>query len=683
MSIPNNLRSILLSVVVPALLPVFLALPGNTQRAKQKSPLELAERYYNEGEYYTAALLYEQWLHPSKKQTGPTGFPLNNKRERIYGGGKQLSASELRYRQSECYRLANYWREAAEGYDACEKEEPGRFPDAKYWYAVCKRSLGHYDTARHTLKLLLASPELPANIKDLAEREWRTLEYINRQFSRPDTVLYRVRKIEAPGSGEKGFYAPTLLNDKRLLVTSTSANPDPVNGTNPYRGRLFYAVTSNGNVDSMEPVTFEGENSFVNQGAATFSADGNHMYFTQWTKLSGKTVSSVFHATKLANGWTKPEALNGVNLAGSNSKQPFCTQDGKYLFFASDRPGGSGNFDIWYAPIHADGSIGEASNAGNTINTEANEEAPFYHSGSETLVFSSDGRTGMGGYDLFAAKGNVSAWQQPQNMGYPVNSSRDDRYFFSPQANDLLTDAIFSSDRGAGCCLESYTVTRTAKNNILRGTIYDREDRSPIPGAVVTIKDVTGNTRTTTTGQDGKFEFDLDKNDKPVLELTVSREKYKDINGKTEIIRIEEKDLFTDIHVNTDLFIERIPEPRRVLKVENVITVFFDFDKSDLKPEGINKLDSLAAVLQEEMNLTIQVSGYTDGMGTDAYNKVLSDKRARRCADYLISKGIDRSRIIFESFGECCPVEMEIINGRDNPDGRSKNRRALINVDRK
>ena len=122
------------------------------------------------------------------------------------------------------------------------------------------------------------------------------------------------------------------------------------------------------------------------------------------------------------------------------------------------------------------------------------------------------------------------------------------------------------------------------------------------------------------------------------------------------------------------------PEPVLVIKAEDVVTVYFDFDKSLLKPEASRKLDSIYNVMMEFPVTTIQISGYTDGLGTDAYNKVLSDKRAKACAAYLIQKGIDASRVSFVSFGACCPVEMEKINGRDNPDGRSRNRRALINV---
>jgi outer membrane protein OmpA-like peptidoglycan-associated protein len=135
-----------------------------------------------------------------------------------------------------------------------------------------------------------------------------------------------------------------------------------------------------------------------------------------------------------------------------------------------------------------------------------------------------------------------------------------------------------------------------------------------------------------------------------------------------------------DILQNTLLCIDTIEEKKLVIKAENVVTIYFDFDKSILKEQETAVLDSIYTVLAEDSTATIQVSGYTDGLGSDAYNKKLSDKRAKACADYLISKGVNAARISFESFGRCCPVEMEKINGRDNPDGRSRNRRALINI---
>jgi Tol biopolymer transport system component len=188
----------------------------------------------------------------------------------------------------------------------------------------------------------------------------------------------------------------------------------------------------------------------------------------QWKKENGKNVSSIYYSNKEGDGWSKPILLSSINKKGSSSKQPFCSADGKTLFFASDMEGGSGGFDIWYANIQADGTTGDPINAGQ-INTKEDEQAPFFHSTSGNLVFSSNGMHGMGGFDLFTTKMNETGFKKPENMGHPVNSSRDDIYFFAAEKNELLKNAIIGSDRGSECCLETYTINKSPKKKIITG----------------------------------------------------------------------------------------------------------------------------------------------------------------------------------------------------------------------
>ena len=378
---------------------------------------------------------------------------------------------------------------------------------------------------------------------------------------------------------------------------------------------------------------------------------------------------------KKENGWRQPQLLISVNQQGYNSQQPFCSADGKFLFFASDRKGGMGGFDIWYAPLQADGTTGQPVNAGAVINTSGNEQAPFYHTASQTLVFASDRMPGMGGYDLFAAKGNETMWNAPENMGHPVNSSRDDVYYFAFEKENILANAYFSSDRGSECCLATYTVSKTSKKKLLTGIIRDCKDNEPLAQAEVIMKAASGETFRITTGEDGKYLFELAG--EANLQLFVSKEKYNETTSDI-VMEGSHEGWLTDTLYNAAVCLEK----KLVIKVENVVSVYFDFDQSKLKDRGMEQLDSIYTVLTENAKATIQISGYTDGLGSAEYNKKLSDKRAKACADYLIQKGIDAARISFESFGACCPVEMEMINGRDNPDGRSMNRRALININK-
>jgi OOP family OmpA-OmpF porin len=644
-------------------------------QAQADKRLVLADQYFAAGEYFTAAGLYGQFLHPLVKSKASNDFPLNSKKNTEGKTGANRTKLDILYKQAESYRLARYWVEASALYKECLEKDAAKYADGLYWYAVCQRSLGNYSAAEESLNSFLQTYAAGNTYQQAAQKEQQTLQFIKSQLARPDSVLYHLEKINTSFGTDKGIFGPAASGTtNQYLITSTQADSVGM-GINPYHNRLFSVTLADGIFKNLEPVIIEDVDASLNQGTASLSANGNFLYFTQWKKENGHTMSSIYYSTRKENEWSKPVLLSLVNESGNNSKQPFCSPDGKYLFFASDRRGGFGNFDIWFAPIQPDGTAGEPVNAGAVINTAGNEQAPFYHAASNALVFSSDRTPSMGGYDLFIAKGWETQWQAPENMGHPVNSSRDDIYFFAPENGTLLNKAIFSSDRGSECCLAAYTVSKTAKRKMSTGVILDCKDNQPIAGADVIMKDATGKTVHTTTGEDGKYTFDL-TGDIKQGQLSVSKEKYNETTADITIEGINETAWHTDTVHNAAVCIEK----KLIIKVENVVTVYFDFDRSLLKERGIQQMDSIYNVLMEDSVATIQISGYTDGLGTAEYNQKLSDKRAQACADYLIQKGIDSSRISFASFGACCPVEMELINGRDNPDGRSMNRRALINI---
>jgi OOP family OmpA-OmpF porin len=678
--IPN--RQIILLLAVSA-----LTISSSSQQSNKKvqaNPLQLAEQYFAAGEYYTAAHLYGQYLNPPKKQKEITEFPLNIKARRA-AINENISRADILFKQAESFRLANYWKEAAAAYKECMKE-PAMYNDALYWYAVCERSLGHYNSARQNLEQYLNNSVDDKKYKDAAEKELQIISFIQQQLVRPDSILFTITKLESLNSHETGAFAPVQLNGRQFLISSTERSPAQVNDGNPYHSRLFIATVNKNKLDDLMPLNIPVSDQMVNYGAASISPGGDHLYFTQWKKENGKTVSAIYYSAKQMSGWSSPMQVTSIHLNGYNTKQPFCTADGKYLFFASDRPGGMGGFDIWYAPLHEDGTTGEPVNAGAVINTNADEQAPFYHSNSNTLVFSSNGRHGMGGFDLFAAKGNVSDWKTPENMGHPVNSQKDDVYFFAPEQTSLLSTALVSSDRGDGCCLETYRITKAPKNKMLTGLVMDCDENAPLANAEIILTDAVGKTWTTTTSPDGRYSFETGNGINTGMAVIASKELYYESLTSLNARRTDETDLLTDLVINSDICLQKIPEPKAeepeplVIKAEDVVTVFFDFDRSALKQDASIKLDSIYQVMVDNPTATIQISGYTDGLGSEMYNAKLSHRRAKACADYLVRKGINASRVSFVSFGKCCPVEMEIINGRDNPDGRSKNRRALMNV---
>jgi OOP family OmpA-OmpF porin len=644
------------------------------QTQAQDKRIVQANAYYASGDYYTAAQLYEQFLKPGPKEKSKADFPLNAKRNSQGSGmGKGVTKNDIIYKQAESFRLANYFPQAAERYKTVAEQEQSKYNDAWYWYAVCQRSLGKYDDAEESVNRFLSNVTANDPLKAAAENELQTLKFIKTQLVRPDTVMYTLNKTTLSNGTGKGVFAAVHLGGNQFLITSTETDTAATAGVNPYHSRVFAATLENNEFKVGESVSLPTSEAAINQGAASVSADGSRIYFTQWKNTNSRKSSAIYLVTKQGEGWSTPVALTSVNAEGHSSKQPYVSTDGKYLFFSSDRPGGAGGFDIWYAPLQADGTTGEAVNTGAVINTAADEQAPFYHSYSSTLVFSSNGKQGMGGYDLFSAKGWETAWKQVENMGHPVNSIRDDVYYHTNDKSSVLRNAVFSSDRGSECCLETYTVSKAPKKKIITGLVIDKKDNQPISGATVLIN-AGGKQLKATTDASGRYTAEVDTD--VTGNVTVSKHRYSEKQSDITIVNTDEKDWSTDKFTNKDVVLER----KIILTPETVVTVYFDFDKHNIKDDAAFKLDSLYDILVKNPGAVVQISGYTDGLGSVEYNKILSDKRAKACADYLMTKGVDSSRISFESFGECCPLEMEIINGRDNADGRAKNRRGLINI---
>lgn len=654
-----------------------------TQAQTGKSPLTLADEYFAAGEYYTAAHLYGQYLKPIVKTRSVGDFPLSIKSRRGGTTAVVRNKEEVLAKMAESYRLAHYWQEASSIYQSLASSNPDTYVDGLYWFAVCQRNLGHYDSARQSLEQYIETRSSAKKWEEAAKKEVQTLQYIQQQMTRPDSILYQVKKVDATGSFERGMFALTPYAGGQFLVSSTRADSAVSATENPNKSSLYTASLQGNQLGALSPLNIPAGTPGWNTGAASVSADGQWLYFTQWKKENGQTVSQIWMARKNGVSWGNPELANALNSTGSNSKQPFCSADGKYLYFSSDRKNGKGGFDIWVAALDAQGKPGTPINAGAMVNTPGDEIAPYYQSSSTTLVYSSNGKGGMGGFDLFSVEGKENEWIHPLNLGHPVNSSRDDIYFYAAENQSILARALVGSDRGTGCCLETYQVTKKPKTQSMSGTILDCKTGSPLADVEVILKQNGKAIAQTTTNDQGQYRFQMEGESAKGLSVQLKKVEFSDTTQSLITSTIDETDLLADriaFEPGCIAAIEPPPVEKLVIRVEDVVTVYFDFDKHNLKSPAVAKLDSIYTVLLENPGATIQISGYTDGLGTEDYNKVLSDKRARACANYLIQKGIDPVRISFVSFGACCPVEMELLNGRDNPDGRSKNRRALINV---
>src|SRR5258705_4639498 len=280
---------------------------GAQQQAK-KNPVQLGDQYFAAGEYYTAAHLYAQYLNPPKNQKQASDFPLNSKGRSTTTSSHNFSRADILYKQAESYRLANYWQEAASSYKECAEKDRDKYIDALYWQAVCARSLGQYAAAKETMAGFLKNADDNNVLRASAKKEIQTLSFIQQELARADSILFTTQKLELPNSTEKGAFAPVHVNGNQYIISSSEADSIKINGVNPYHSRLFYVTLDNGSLgpDSFrdpQPITLSSADNLINQGAAATSTNGKYLYFTQWKKVNGQTVSSIYYSRRKRIAW--------------------------------------------------------------------------------------------------------------------------------------------------------------------------------------------------------------------------------------------------------------------------------------------------------------------------------------------------------------------------------------------
>ncbi|RZK60961.1 MAG: carboxypeptidase regulatory-like domain-containing protein, partial [Pedobacter sp.] len=343
--------------------------------------------------------------------------------------------------------------------------------------------------------------------------------------------MVEVRKLANNVNGLGSNYAPVKLgNDfyftssrpvsitgKKDVVKTDAGDVQISTKANPFINNLYTTKSDLKVSDITVKMMDLNLPKSIEVAAASFTPDGNRVYFTYWRE---REKYAIYTATKMDNKWSDPVPVGlEINSKDFNSSQPYVTTDGKFLLFSSDRSGGYGKFDLWYCALREDGTLGQAVNMGPTINTEDDERAPYYNTITRKLLFSTDGRVGLGGLDFFEAEGDLITWTVPKNLGYPFNSSKDDIYFTA--IDDHGTKGYISSDRESSCCLEVFEVKKEFFN--ISGILTDCKTKLPLAGAIVTFSNIENNQKQTT-GTDGKYTFRTDS--KRPVKLLFAKDNY-------------------------------------------------------------------------------------------------------------------------------------------------------------
>lgn len=445
------------------------------------------------------------------------------------------------------------------------------------------------------------------------------------------------------------------LKDGKLYVTSARNGSRKTYGWNEQPFLDIYEFTKNDDGTYQAGVLLNNKiNTKYHEGVVSFSPDGNTMYFSRESFFEKEyekdsitknrySVLQLFKATKLGSDWDNVEGF-ALNSANYSVKNPSVSTDGKTLYFASDMPSGYGGFDIYKATINADGSLGEPMNLGQKVNTEGQEMFP-YISDNGTLYFSSNGHLGLGGLDVFYTKEIDGKMAPIRNVGIPINSNADD---FAFHIDEATGEGFVSSNREGGLGSDDvYAIKKLQPlcDVLVTATVTDIKTGQPINAASVTLYDDQGNkVLSKVTNSDGTAEFIVECSKDTALEVTMDG--YESRRVAVKGTQEEE--------VNVPIALDPIEKLIVADKVE-LAPIYFDFDKSNITSQAAFELDKLVQIMNKYPEMVISASSHTDSRGSAAYNQKLSDRRAKTTVQYVISKGIDKSRITGVGKGESEP----------------------------
>jgi len=518
------------------------------------------------------------------------------------------------------------------------------------------------------------------------------LEYI--QFLMRDSVNFEIRNVSLNTVGSE--MGPAFYKDK-VVFSSTSIGAKT--GANykwndlPYLHMYSATVNAGGDLTSPEPFAPKLKTAY-HDGPVSFDQKKDIIYFTRNNFVKGKISKSRTDVVNLKIFIGKLDK-GEWNLTGSfqfNSDEysaghPSIGKDGSIMYFASDMPGGYGKSDLYFS-VFSNGQWSKPFNLGPKINTEGNEFFPFISSDG-VVYFASDGHGGLGGLDIYFSVPEQGIFINIENMGYPVNSAKDD---FGLALDSTGVKGYYSSNRGGGKGNDDiYSLKINHVAVFIRGTVKDRDTKDVLADAAIKVIDENGKTiRSSITRTDGQFEFEVSKGQQYII--NVNKEFYSE-SERT----LATSDLRPNDEVFAEIFLDQKidetsnePAPKSMeeedgvpLQVVEIDYINYGLDQTEIKPEAAVILDKLIALMKEFPDLEIRVESHTDSRGSDEYNMLLSKKRAKASFDYLSSKGVDPNRILYHGYGET-----KLLNKCANgvvctEEQHEVNRRSIVKVVRK
>ena len=630
---------------------IILSLFAEKVVAQSRSSIvKLADFSFYEGNFYEAIELYKQELE--KKE--------NNVYVLIQLGNA--------YQKTGDFKLAHQCFEKAYLLNNLE------FPLAEFYYAQSLKTMGSYEKAKevfeHFRKNYRGNNSSYYTAK--AKEEIKSCDMALKMIVKPDF------QIKALGNNVNKRYAemgPTIYHDSILIFSTIYCDTlieIPFEDANP-KYRLYYSFV-NDSTTKAQPFLPDFFTAFTgNIPDITFSADEKRMYFTECKlNTNGKLICEIYASQLNNKDWSTPIKLGPLVNDPSGeftSIHPSIGFDKKskqdILYFSSDKSGGNGGLDIWYAEVDAQFNIEKSYNMGRKFNTSDNEITPFIDRNTGALYYSSNGLENLGGYDIFCANDKGKSFDKPQNIGKPFNTSKDEFYFRTLDKNKFMMLSNRSDINRKNMGDDLFFISKEEKK-YFKINAYQKLNDS-------TEQLIINPQITYTNAKDSVLFYNRYYIAKPNDKFTLELVQKGFIKNNKEFSMSEYNSDTCELKVYL--------EPIALNKEYRLNNIYFAYDKAELAPESKAELEQLITFLIQNPDLKIEIAAHTDNKGDANYNLKLSQERAKSVADYLVSKGIHANRLVAKGYGMTQPVAYNNnLDGSDNPEGRAQNRRIIFKV---
>ncbi len=580
------------------------------------------------------------------------------------------------FKIAEAYRLSNRIKMAEPFY--AKALELGTLEENAHFYQIfALKANGKYPEAKD--QIMKYGPN--KNFKNTMYKSWAKDELDN--LAELDSIIAKqnyyqltnVDFINTPGAE----YGPISYEGDQLVFTSARAQ-GPIYAANGQGFTDLYKIKFDDETRKSGSVTMFLEKyniPNVHEGAITISPDGKMIVFARGNDGSkkGATEVNLFYSVFSKGDWTEPQMLPISDQRAWDSSPAF-SNDGKSLYFASNREGGRGGIDLWRATVDKNGRFKSPKNMGKVINTKGDEMFP-YVSDDGKLYFSSDGHPGLGGLDLFAAT-SKGGEVKIENLGVPMNSTSDD--FGIVFINEFSGYVSSNREGGKGdddiYFFENKIPNRKTATYSVKATTVRGDNEEILSGVNIKVADNNNKmVAEVVTGEDGEFTFPVEIGKNYVI--TAEKEKFftkRDLYTTAGKAKAQEDlpEMVNKIVLDYVVALDEIVENKAIV-LDNI---YYDLNKSDIREDAALELDKLVTLLQDNPGISIELSSHTDNRGDDKYNQILSQKRAEAAVAYLITNGIDQARVTAKGYGETRPI----MENAEAEEDHQKNRRTEFKV---